>query len=491
MLVVAGLLLWAHSFAQNPCQEYERNLELYFQAYQPGEQPAITWLDQAWRNCRQPSLRFELLYHYFKAMESLYAQSGVTEVGYRMASFHHERISQKLTYLQNSRGTRDNFTVLYSRRSEALGKTLQAQAQVLDAARRLPEPTAEEAYTWAKETPTFTPSTSETYSPNRRQASTEPTFNKRYPLNGTYQDRDPWQASRRGESWRRTEEDNPYREKYGLVGNLRQLSMRDYLTYRGESRGMAYHQPETSSASSGDLMGQPRGMGQSRSMNVDRVSRSTPRDEVLTYASPTTGNTRSLVRNAPGAWVNRLGGAYQPAANLYAPLTVRDQPSFTGATVEKIEFGEIVALDGSSQTVMAVGMPFVHIRTRNGKEGWVEKLALIEGGRMAVTTQAVQGFSKPESGSRRLGLEAAEPVVLAETQGNWVKVFNLNGEKEIWLPSINTLSIEPIDLALAEGILEAEKMPTADRSRAILLDLRKLPGYGNSALRPLVEQKLR
>lgn len=507
---VSALVTVGLAQSSDLCQSYERDLELYFQVYQPGERPSLDWLDQAWIECRNPGLNFRLLYHYFKAMQSLYEQDGVTEVGYRVASFHQEQIQRNIGYLDENT-YRSAFPQQFRSRSEALNKTLAAQAQVLDASARMAAKSAREEekieFVWVKSTPEFDPRSTQTGPATRgQQDPATAQFNKRYQVDGSYQEENPWQQAATEESNRRLYSGNTD-EPFGVVGNIDQIDFYEYLSYRSGDRSATSASANnaamrTRSQSQGTLgtsmasvtrgLGAPAGAAASTTVSRRVASSQTlSQGETLVYRSPSTGTTRSLSSNAPGSWVASLGGNYAAAVSLVDPLVVRLDPSFTGVTIARLNFGDVIALDKASGTVVASGMPFVHVRTQSGEDGWVERMALIEGGRLAVCTQNAQGYSRASTDGRPTGLQAGQLVLLAATEGNWVKVFTLNGASEVWLPSVSPLSIKPIDIALGEGLLEADKMPTDEQKRSVLNSLRSLNGYQGAALRGVVESRIR
>ena len=493
-LLLTLSLSFVQLFAQSSCATAEREMERYFQVYQPGESPQMSWIEKAWRQCPQRNTNVRLLYHYFKAMESLYAGNVLTLNGYRNASYHYDMLLEDIAFLERARGANPYFTELYGRRVNALAKTLAAQAQVLGQQESFQAPSLtneEPTFIWEKESPSFAESQAPTG--NRYRAADKPqeeSFDKRFHYEGTYRQENPWGDQLDAyDQW--LAQQNGGREPYGVVGQLEDLDLRAYLQFRGargEAATFASIQTATTTTRGMDY-GADRGAAAPRS--TSQASTLSYDEFALTYASPSNGTTRSISRNAPAAWVNSLGVNYIPAANIYEPSMLKSEPSTSAANLGFIPFGETLALMNQGRGVVAAGMAFVQVRTRDGQVGWVEEMAVVEQGRMAAVLRKTNGYRSPNSQNGPISLEAGQAVVLAETQGNWVKVYDANGEHEIWLPSVDALSIEPIDIALAEGLLEANRMPTDDRKREILNSLRGLNGYSASPLAELVEAQIR
>jgi hypothetical protein len=513
--LLIGILLGMSSlFAQSPCAAYEREMELYFYVYQPGERPQMRWVDQAWQQCSQPTAKMRLMYHYFKAMLALYQRQAVNPQSYRDASLHFDLASRHLPTLRDMPESDRNFATLYLDRYEALDKTLGAQAEVLSLSREQPLPALESDVwesEWAKEESLPSRSSAEagrnTNYPAvpsvRSSGSTRPPsgYDKSYYYEDTYQSDDPWKYQSQAVA---PNEQPPsrdrYREPYGQVGALQVISMREYLAWRGESsRGnpsSSYTSPSSPRRENLPLVGledlfatpEPsfRDYGNPRGAN-----RAPSSQEKLAYASPTTGEKVEITIRKPSAWVDQLGQGYVPAANLYDPLPLRTTPNINAPVAQFVAFGEPMARANTGQVVVAAGMPFVQVRTKGGQAGWAELSALLDGGREAVLIEPTKAYAKATKNSNFSPLPMGELVVLAETKGNWVKVFTRNGEQELWVPSARSLSLNPVDIALAEYLLEASKMPTSDRVRKLMMSARSLEGFSSSPLSPLVEQQMR
>lgn len=496
-------------YAQSSCTVYEREMQVSFERYRPGDAIPMARIEQAWERCTAPTETMQLIYYYFKSVQALQSQPTLGRTAYLDAAhYYYDRCVPHFSSLINPEPENAEFTDQFIDRAHLLESTLLREERRLGVnpnQRYAYQPTDPNSQgNWLKDDlkPDYTSGSILDRGQGRRVA-TEPTFNKRVRQGDTYQ---PQSSLTSNPAMVNTAKG----ESYGMVGSLNSLDMMAYLRWRNQYRPVGA--PDNSNfknngtytdrsrrisddygvqgyASPAQRQAVPRG-------NQIQPSQLTTPPAPVAATQPTSANRLVASGQTRGAAMPSASPNPAPAnsstnvrlmVNILAPSALRQRPDGNAQAVGILEFGEPLDVLLNENTVMANGVPYVKARTPNGQVGWVERLGLIPDGRLAVATQRVVCYAAPNGNQPVKTLEPGEEVVLADLQNQWIKLVTRNGEHQAWTYGRNGFSIDASDIAIADAYQEARMLASPQARNQKLMQIRQMPGYASSPLRSVVE----
>lgn len=199
-------------------------------------------------------------------------------------------------------------------------------------------------------------------------------------------------------------------------------------------------------------------------------------------------------------FVDALGQSYYPCSCLlpekYVPLVafvneapVRDMPSKDGAIIAKLHFGQERATNlDIKEEVLEEGKKRTYrkIRTGEGEEGWVNLDQIVLCGQGRVVNQETIGSRIADKGNDNVSFFAGEPVIVTETEGNYMLAYSKDKTKNAWIPISNLIDgIDEIKTALLYAQAHQTKDPATRLQR-----LSNLKQYTNKNLQiySIIEQ---
>lgn len=200
------------------------------------------------------------------------------------------------------------------------------------------------------------------------------------------------------------------------------------------------------------------------------------------------------------AQVNERGpsGSYNTASaydqnNLYhcavPSARLLDSPGASGTTKEYIFFGDQVRFRG--QTVYRNRRQYLQVITAGSETGWVLAEEFVHEGGLVAFLEDVPTYSRPGSNViSRQGFRKGDPAIVTHFQDDWVELIGPEPEKKGWINRIDALSLEPIDISIAQMLIRAQASETPQSRIFALEDIRNIPGFNNSPLADVVRQRI-
>jgi len=431
------------------CSGYERELEEYFYNFQPGTNTIdIRQLEMVYARCPQPTPKMALVYYYLKSMDIWYADYLSDEAAYHDARFFYEKAAAYFAYLVDAPSEESFFVNLYFDRAQALQNQLGIDHIAIQP---LPVQTSQTRgsdntsdpyqYQWQKYTPDRSAGDNSTYRTRgvAENPVNESTLRKSEYRNGEYQE------TTRGATPDQVIEG----ETYGAVGSLSSLNAYDYLRFRKD------------------------------------WDKQTMRSEGI-VSDPSNGISRGTNPNARVAAPATPQTAYKGFVCIYDNAVVRTKPGEIASPVGLVRFGEAVAFVPNQQPIKEAGNTYYSVRLQTGQLGWMVSHALVSDGRLAVITETAKGYLSlnPQTARDRnmIVFVPGELVVLEGVSGDFIRVVSRDAEKRAWVRGIGELSIDEMDIIIGEKLYEASRQNSISMRKAILQEIRNLPGFEQSEL---------
>lgn len=481
-LIIAGIFTLLFSgfipstgHAQN-CSAYEREMQEYFLAYEPGDMIDLSYLERVRYKCDYPTPKIELIFNYFRSSSSLRSERLTDVEAYEQATYYYDLCARNFSYLVKAGQEDIQFTDKFFERAEGLEAALASLAYDLNYQpqdRRYGE--LGQSDMWGKK---------ELYPVRERAQNTRgqedrvgsESFEKKFFYRGNYV-RIP-----SNQNYRPRFENG---EAYGWVGTLDDIDPDTYFRYMRDgsvSRGQRvttdvyYDQPE--------------------------AMRVAPEYRAQAQPAPVAA---PIVQRAPyylnDDWVEALekkGYGLKVYVSNRDLLPVYADPGGFGHQIGYLSFGEAVVQIKSqdNKPVQKDGFNYIPVVTSRNQMGWVELSTVIRDGRLAVFKTATRGFvstNTPESARNSdrnsILFQPGEMVILSGVREDWVKVVSDNRSKEAWLNSTTSLSIDPLDIHVGFQMQQAMKEPSPlDQQNALV---RLAQDYPDSELTNVVLARVR
>jgi len=531
-LFFSGILLvlfsgFSATFGQSStgCRAYEQELKVYFEdIYQSGQSPRMDLIENAWSRCPQPTQMMRLLYYYFKSVDALSGNTPDKRMSYMDANYMYDLSVREFDVLVALPKEEEPFAKLFIQRAQQLEDRLAGASRSVGfrnqgaAKGQRTSPAAQED-AWQKTTLDAGVALENLNTPlDRGQGSSASNarFDKNYLYEGIYQP-DPWQETRKDENldpWFRPNSDNQ-RERYGVVGDVGDLNVMAYIRFQNERRSAEGVPAESQPSNISALRTADQGLEEETITARMAPSRGPvwlspyQTQQELTRSNVSSGQTITeadlrLSSTTRGAATTR-GGSATPqqqtrsrsaisvptrantVTNLYDPVALRALPNQNAPSVAIGVFGETFSLVAGENAIVANGVSFMKVRNDLGQEGWVEKSALVSGGRLATVVRSATAYTGQQTSTAAVALEPTQLVVLADIQGNWVKGYSEHGESILWFNSIDNLSIDPNEVAIAQAFQEAKRLALMASRKAEINRIRQMSGYNNSVFRPFID----
>ena len=439
--------------AQN-CLAYEKELEEYFISHQLGEKINFRYLERTRWKCDYPTPKLDLIYYYFKAIGVLGNSGYPSQDAYEAATRYYDECATNFPYLLKESSS-SRFTNMFFDRAENLESRLALVANQLN------------------------------YYPEDRKYGQL--------ADGSWVKRggdDPQnlQTARRISSPSNTD----FVKKFYHKGKY--VNKRQNPVFNGPTRG-----------NNGEFYGYVGDLTELNPVSYFRWMRSQQRDYTLnTERQPQEVGTRGMNRRVAPVreesmhspygddWVTELSSAFQPMLSIYHNQSILTKPGKDGEELDMIKFGEVVARLAGDSPIMKDGEGFIQIRNRTGVVGWVKEKNMVADGKIAVFTGATSGYMSLTSRLDRNGVifQKGELIILEAVRDDWVRVVTRNEEKRGWVYGIETLSIDPNDVEIAELIHSAYQDPSSYGRLVKLESIKLIPGFENSELAPFVLEKI-
>lgn len=172
---------------------------------------------------------------------------------------------------------------------------------------------------------------------------------------------------------------------------------------------------------------------------------------------------------------------YVPLVTCINEAPVREIPSKDGKIITKLHFGQERATNlDEKEEVIEEGKKrtYAKIRTGEGLEGWVNLHHIILCGQGRVVNQETIGSRIADQGNDNVSFFAGEPVIVTETEGNYMLAYSKDKTKNAWIPIFNL--IDGID-EIKTALLYAQAYTTTDVATR-LQRLSNLKQYTNKNL---------
>lgn len=467
ILTLTAILFVLGAQAQpTSCTVYERELQEIFTAYKPGSQINLRRVEDIYAACPRPGEKMSLIYYYFKSVSAFLSDKRSERSAFEDAAYYYDLCARHFPYLVQAGPEDRAFTDLFFARAEQVELSLGNESRRLNYYLDSYRYGASSEEVWAKKNP---PVNSESAQGKSRgiEPAEEITF--------TRSADNPAVPAKTSTANMRLRDDSPAGEDFGYVGKLEALTFMDYLRFRGETQEAQ------------EALAQQTGEYTMRSSLVPPA----PSGAILIAESP---GPDEIVND----WMAELSSndlEYIPMVSFRDDLLLRNKPGSSGGSNGKIAFFEKVARFADVATANADGRKYVKVRTHSGKIGWVDESGLVEEGQVAVFVSSARGVLNLSESARydrnAIVFLPGEAVVLEAADGNWVRVVTRNGEKRAWVQGVSQLSIEPMEVEIGVKYGEALREASASLRMARLEDIRRMSGFEQSELAPVINQRIR
>ncbi|RMG75897.1 MAG: hypothetical protein D6722_00265, partial [Bacteroidetes bacterium] len=410
------------SYAQG-CTAYERELESWLRAYDVGQGVNVPRLERIRAQCPTSSDKLELIYYFLRAADALYQPARDMRLAYEDATHYYDLCATYFSYLVEAPSWESDFAAYFFSQANHLEQDLQQAARQLGLRpqnRFYGETAAAEAWRTyqAAQQPT---------AHMRTRGQEQDAFQKNTLREGQYVMAPAPQPQSYGPS-RGAQPDQrvaapEVAEPYGFVGQISDLNIFTYLAWN-QSKDIPYPVAE-------------------EPLPDELARRASPgREPVPDPAPDLSPSDNQMVM-----------------VSAFDRLSMRVSPGDNAAEAASLRFGEEVFPLADVQSVRSQDRTYIKVQRADGRAGWVDQMGLIPDGHLAVLTRSQRGYPvSSERTSDRGGiiLEAGELVVLEDAREqdgiDWVKVVSRNAQKRAWIAGIEGLSIEPLDLEIAQEL---------------------------------------
>ncbi|WNJ16005.1 hypothetical protein [Pontibacter sp. G13] len=434
MLMVCLVSTSRQAFAQ--CNVYEDALEAMFFDYEPGTPVKIRTVEKWYVRCDKPTEKMELIYQFFKSSDAATNEMLTDRAAYEDASFYFDQAVPHFPYLWNTAPELQAFISLYYERMEELESHLWSEANRLRIKRERRM-------------------SAEVQQNSARGNENEPNVEAPKPIRSGASDVVRGQESPlpiQGTSENRREKKTILGETYGTIGKISDVNIRSYMAWKQQVNRHLKNQQESESV-----------------------------------AAPAGGEGRRL-RNPEIEEVETV-----PESNHYAVsqhgLPLYQGPGVGSVLVGNLTFGAYVYLVEGEQTVTTSGKTYARIQARNGKSGWAELAGLVKAGEVAVLLRPIQGFSRLSDMGRNAPSQTLAPadlVILEDTARGNVLVVSQKDGMHVWLPGYSALSLDPVEIEIANRIHEAMAITALYVRKSKLIEIRSMEGFEDSVLKKYV-----
>ncbi|MEZ4828200.1 MAG: SH3 domain-containing protein [Bacteroidia bacterium] len=485
--------------AQN-CLSYERELEQYFLSYQSGDRVDLDYIERMKWRCDQPTAKMELIYYFFKSVVAFRSENLSDREAYEQATYYYDLCAKNFPWLTRAGNSEAAFTEMFFEKAEGLEAalaTLAYELKIYPESRKYGE--TDDNSVWSKnDIAPLNPASGENSRGMDDPASGS--FDKKYVYQGKYVNEN-YEAPRP-----RIENGEPY----GWVGNLGTIDPINYVkwnqtrsdyewtTRSADTDGASYRTAEPAVVYDPYILNQPA-VTYDPSASTYRSDGSNYREA---YAAPAPAVSASDPYYLNDEWVEKLEKSGTP---ILVYVSNRDlcplyaEPGAFGRQIGFLSFGETVAqIKGeNNKPTQRDGFNYLPVVNDKGQKGWVELSTVVRDGRLATFTKATRGYvnvnsntSETERTADRNAIlfQAGELVVLTGINKTNVKVLSQTRDKEGWLSSTESLSIDPLDVHVAFQMQEAMKQPAARDQQQALIRLSQ--EYPDSELTPVVVAKV-
>ncbi|MEZ4771654.1 MAG: hypothetical protein R3D00_00645 [Bacteroidia bacterium] len=495
LLILCGF--GAGLYAQS-CIAYEREMEQYFLSYESGDPVDMDYLERLKWRCDAPTQKMELVYYFFKSAVAFRSERLSDKEAYEQATYYYDLCARNFPWLVKAGSADATFTEKFFEKAEGLETALATLAYDL---RYYPETRKygeiDDKDIWSKKD--IEPLTRPDVVSRGMDDPAENTFDKKYVYQGKYVDEPAYELARP-----RIENGEPY----GWVGTLDEIDPINFVKWQQTRQDMV----NTWDVDGGAIAsrGQVAPVYDPYILNNNQTQLYDPSASYRTEGSYR--EAAPAISSAPASvadpyylndeWVEKLE---KRGIGMYVYVSNRDlcpvyaEAGAFGRQIGYLSFGEtVVQIKGeNNKPVQRDGFNYLPVQTGKNQTGWVELSTVVRDGRLATFTKATRGFvnvnantSESERTSDRNALlfQAGELVILTGINKTNVKVLSQSRDKEGWLSSTETLSIDPLDVHVAFRMQDAMKQPSAKDQQNALIRLSQ--DYPDSALTPAVVAKI-
>lgn len=180
------------------------------------------------------------------------------------------------------------------------------------------------------------------------------------------------------------------------------------------------------------------------------------------------------------------------AVSTWDGHSLRDTPGSKGKWMASVKFGESMELLG--ETEESGGKTYSKARLLDGKEGWVRKDLIHEGGKMGAMTKLAEVYLRPSiSNISDKMTEYADLVVIKQVKDEFTEFIAKNDKSNNrvrgWVLG-NVITTDEIDLAVAVMISRAEGESNPKKRIELLNPIVSNGRYDNSVFRGFAQEMI-
>lgn len=183
------------------------------------------------------------------------------------------------------------------------------------------------------------------------------------------------------------------------------------------------------------------------------------------------------------------------AVCIWDNLSVRDTPSSKGKWLTSISIGELLELNGEVAVDSADNnREYVKVTLADGKEGWTQKLLVVEGGVSAVFAQDAPIYKRPDLLTKSdKNFAWMDIVAVKNLQDEWAEVVGKRKDgtwiETGWVKK-ESLSTTQVDIATAKFSQLALAETDVEKRKVALTSIVENPDFASSTFMPKLQGEL-
>ncbi|MEM7372668.1 MAG: SH3 domain-containing protein [Bacteroidota bacterium] len=185
-------------------------------------------------------------------------------------------------------------------------------------------------------------------------------------------------------------------------------------------------------------------------------------------------------------------GAGQTSVCAYKSIILHEAPGRNSRKMGTIVFTEEMEHLGQEALLKEERRNYILVKTRDGKEGWVDEMFIVKDGGVVVLLEDSRVFERPATYSSSTSdyFRAGEIAILTDFQDNWVRVVSYRKEVNGWIEGYDKLSAEDYDIEIAAMLAKALEIPDPSVRRQELAKIGSMRGFTSSEMAGIVNRTL-
>lgn len=185
-------------------------------------------------------------------------------------------------------------------------------------------------------------------------------------------------------------------------------------------------------------------------------------------------------------------GTGQTSVCAYKSIVLHEAPGRNSRKLGTIVFTEEMEHLGQEALLKEERRNYILVKTRDGKQGWVDEMYIVKDGGVVVLLEDSKVFERPATFSSSTSdfFRAGEIAILTDFQDNWVKLVSYRKDIEGWVEGYHKLSAEDYDIEVAAMLAKALEIPDDNVRRQELAKIGSMRGFISTEMKGVINRTL-